>query len=75
MIRRLGEEALAREKAFRIAVAFESDQNERTPFSLLKIEASERARKVVDSIHHEESVHEQKIRDYAAKEGISIAPK
>jgi hypothetical protein len=74
MIRRLGEEPLAREEAFRIAVAFEGDQNERTLFSLLKIEPSERAREVVDSIHHEESVHEQKIRDYAAKEGIPIAP-
>jgi hypothetical protein len=74
-IRRLGEEPLAREEAFRIALSFEGDQNERTLSSLLEIEPSERARGVVDSIHHEESVHEQKIRDYAAKGGISIAPK
>jgi len=75
MIRRLGEVPLEREEAFRIAIACEGDQNERTLFSLLKIESSQPARKLVDSMHREDSVHEQKIRDYAAKAGLSIAPK
>jgi hypothetical protein len=74
MIRRLGEEPLERGEAFRVAVAFEDDQNERTLFDLLEIEPSRPARKVIDSIEHDDSVHAQKIRDYAANEGISIAP-
>jgi hypothetical protein len=75
MIRRLGEETLAREEAFRKAIALEGDQNERTLFDLLKIEPSQPARELVNSIHREESVHDQRIRDYAAKKGISIAPR
>jgi hypothetical protein len=75
LIRRLGEAPLAREEAFRNALALEGDQNEHTLFRLLKIEPSQRARELVDSIQREESVHERMIRDYAAKQGISIAPK
>ncbi len=74
MIRRLGEEPVAREEAFRAAVAFENDENERTLFELLEIEPSQPAQGVIDSIEHDDSVHAQKIRDYAANQGISIAP-
>ncbi len=74
MIRRLGEEPLAREEAFRAAVAFEDDQNEHMIFDILEIEASEPARGVMDSLEQDNLVHAQKIRDYAADQGISIAP-
>ena len=74
MIRRLGEEPLAREEAFRAAVAFEDDQNEHMIFDLLGIEPSQPARGVMDSLEHDNLVHAQKIRDYAASQGISIAP-
>lgn len=75
MIRRLGEEPLDREEAFRAAIGFEADPNERTLFSLLKIEASNPAKDLVDSIHHDDSVHARKIRDYAVREGIAIDPR
>jgi len=75
MIQSLGEEPLAREEAFRIAVAFEGDQNEHTLFGLLTIEPSQPAGKLVDSIHRDDSLHEERIRDYAAKAGLSITPK
>ena len=74
MIRRLGEEPVDRVEAFRAAIGFESDQNERTLFNLLEIKPSDPARDLVDSIHQDDSVHEQKIRDYAAGEGIAIDP-
>jgi hypothetical protein len=75
MIRRLGEEPLTREEAFRSALAFEGDPNEHTLFRLLNIEPSQPARELVDSIQREESVHVQRLRGYAAKQGLPIAPK
>lgn len=74
IVRRFGEEPLPREEAFRAAVAFEDDQNERTFFDLLKTELSGPALEIVDSIRYDDSMHAQKIRDYAARQGISIAP-
>ena len=74
MIRRLGEEPLARGEAFRAAIAFEHDQNESMIFDLLEIEPSQPALEVMDSLEHDNLVHAQKIRDYAANEGITIAP-
>lgn len=75
MIRRLGAEPLSREEAFRSALAMEGDPNEHTLFRLLQIEPSQRAREVVDSIQREECVHVQRLRDYAAQQGLSIGTK
>ena len=72
MIRRLGQEPVDRVEAFRAAIGFEGDQNERTLLSLLKIESSDPAKDLVGSIQHDDSVHERKIRDYAAGAGIAI---
>jgi hypothetical protein len=74
-IQRFGEVPLAREEAFRTAVVFEDDQNERTLFELLDIKSSPPARELLDSIQHDDSVHAQKIRDFAARESISITPR
>ncbi len=74
MIRRLGEEPVDRVEAFRAAIGFEGDGNERTLFSLLEIEPSSPARDLVNSVQGVDSVHEQKIRDYAAREGIRVPP-
>ena len=74
MIRRLGEEPLDRAEAFRAAIGFESDRNERTLFNLLEIKPSDPAKDLVDSIHRDDLVHERKIRDHAAGEGIAIDP-
>ncbi len=75
MIRRLGEEPLEREEAFRAAMGFEADPNEGTLFRLLELKPSHPAKELVDSIHRDDSVHAQKIRAYAAREGIEIDPK
>ena len=75
MIRRLGAEPLDRVEAFRVAIGSEGDDNERTLFNLLEIEPSDPAKVLVDSIHHDDSMHERKIRDYAASQGIAIDPR
>jgi hypothetical protein len=74
MIRRLGEEPVDRLEAFRIAIRFECDGNEATLFDLLEIGPSDPASTLVDSLKREDLVHEQRIRDYAANAGITIAP-
>ena len=74
MIRRLGKEPVEREEAFRAAIEFESNENERTLFDLLDIRPSNPAKQLVGSIHKEDSEHARKIRDYAASGGITIDP-
>jgi hypothetical protein len=73
-IQRLGKEPLDRAEAFQIALRFECDENEATLFELLEIGPSDPASTLVDSLHREDLVHQQKIRDYAASAGITITP-
>jgi hypothetical protein len=70
----LEKEPLDRGDAFRVALGFEVDPNERTLFNLLEIKQPDPAKDLVDSIHRDDSVHERRIRDYAASEAIAIDP-
>ncbi len=72
MIRRLEKEPMDRAEAFRVALEFEGEQNERTLFDLLVIEPSDPAEELVNTIESDDSLHEQKIRDYAAAQGTEI---
>ncbi len=69
---RFAESSPSREEAFRLGLALENDQNELTLHRLLKIEPSQAASKLVDRIRDEDSVHQQRIRDYAGSCGIEL---
>lgn len=74
VIRRLEKQPLERREAFQIALRFESDENEGTIYRFLKIEPSQQARDVVDSIERQDLAHSRKIHDYAASKDFAIDP-
>ena len=68
----LRKDAPSRQDAFRISLGLERDANERTLHHLLRIDETQPASEIVTRIRHEDSTHEQIVREYAERNGISI---
>jgi len=72
LVERFQGERPKRDEAFQIALDLEKDANEHTLHELLDISPSRRATELVEGIRAEDSRHERKIRDYAARCGITV---
>jgi hypothetical protein len=68
----LREKAPSRADAFRISLGLERDANELTLHRLLRIDKSQPASEIVTRIREEDSTHEEQVRHYADRNGISI---
>ena len=68
----LRRKAPSREEAFRISMGLERDANELTLHHLLRIARTHPANELVSRIQREDATHEEKVRRYVDRNGISI---